>query len=347
MKKSKNWIQWLIGGAIVVFLLSADFTPGTKTAIIVGIFLYLLNSEQSKRIQQVESIVALSQTSKPHEHKQILPENAIGLPQTTEAQEENYITPSYKLDIHIEPWWFKLYKKASSTTSDEKLKKEIKEKTKKTEVEDFNLWGRRYHFTEYYNATTGLTARFQRIDFPNDKSVFYPVNEFGDHGYFFDADFNLSTSPNINDKKQEQADKLSIEISEDHICSDIFDKHIGGYLGCPENYLFRFPLHDIFNFLLALGQRFHEAEGNTIIKWPDQIEKKFKEFGIKYETYFEYEPEAFDIEKNDKEFFEKWGKPIIALNDMETGFLKSTEDGTSFSVNLKIFRPGENERVSS
>jgi len=329
MKKSKNWIQWLIGGAIILFLLSADFTPGTKTAIIVGIFLYLLISEQTKRVKRVEE--------------------TIGLPQNQNAQEKNYRTPSYKLDIYIEPWWFKLYKIASGEKSEDKLSKEIEAKEKKSEDIDSNLFGRRYYFTEYYDSATGLTTRFQRVSLPSEKQVFYLVDEFGDSGYFFYSDRRASIDE--SDKKREQRKKLSIDIGDSFIRNDIFDKYIGGPRSDfdyeDENYLFQFPLHDIFNFLLALGQRFHDTENNTIIKWPDHIEKKFKELGIKYETYFDYEPEPFDIEKHDKEFFEKWGKPKISLYSSERGYLTSEKDGTSFGVRLKIFRPGENDRIST
>lgn len=333
MKKSINWIQWLISGAIVLFLLYANFTPGTKTAIIVGIFLYLLISEQTKRVKRVEE--------------------TIGLPQNQNAQEENYRTPSYRLDIHIEPWWFKLYKIASGEKSKDKLSKEIEAKEKKSEDIDSNLYGRRYYFTEYYDSATGLTTRFQRVFLPSGKQIFYPVDEFGDRGYFFNSDLWVKSPEKESDKKREEREKLSIDIGDSFIRNDIFDKYIGGPRSDfdyeKENYLFQFPLHDIFNFLLALGQRFHETEENTIIKWPDQIEKKFKELDIKYETYFDYEPKPFDIEEHDKEFFEKWGKPKISLysNEDDSGYLKSEKDGTSFGVSLKIFRPGENERIAT
>jgi len=332
MKKSKNWIQWLVGGAIVLFLLYADFTPGTKTAIIVGILLYLLISEQTKRVKRVEDI--------------------IGLPQNQNAQEENYRIPSYKLDIYIEPWWFKLYKIASGEKSEDNLSKEIEVKEKKSEDIDSNLYGRRYYFTEYYDSATGLTTRFQRVFLPSGKQVFYPVDEFGDRGCFFNSDL-FGTSSDEDDKKRAERQKLSVDIGDSFIRNDIFDKYIGGPRSDfdyeKENYLFQFPLLEIFNFLLALGQRFHDTENNAIIKWPDQIEKKFKELGIKYETFFDYEPEQFDIEKHDKEFFEKWGKPKITLYSSErnSGYLKSEKDGTSFGVSLKIFRPGENDRVAT
>lgn len=333
MTKSKNWIQLLVGGAIGLFLTYTDFTPGTKTAVIVGIFLYMLISEQNKRFKKVEE--------------------SIGLPQESDVQEENIKTPSYKLDIHIEPSWFSVYKNVSGEKSEKKLEKELKAKVKKTEDKDANLWGRRYYFTEFYDSSTGLTSRFQRVIFPSGKQLTYPVDEFGDSGYFFESDGDIGLVFKENEKQREYRKKLSIEIGENYIRNDIFDKHIGGpksdFDYKDENYLFRFPLHDIFNFLLALGQRFHDTERNTIIKWPDSINKKFKEQGIKYETHFDGEPTPFDIKKEDKEFFEKWGKPEVSLYTPSRFGWSSLEskNGTNFSVVLKIFRPGENDRISA
>ena len=322
MKKSKNWIQWLIGGVIALFLLSADFTPGTKTAIIVGIFLYLLISEQIKRVKRVEE--------------------TIGLSKNQNEQEEYYRTPSYKLEVHIRPLWSRLYKIASGKKSEKVVSKEVETKEKKSEDKDLNMFGRRYTFTEYYDSVTGLTTRFQRIFLPSGKQDFYPVDEFGDCGYFFDSDTKINEN-----------DKLTVDVAESFIRNNIFDKYIGDVRSDfdyeKEDYLFQFPLDKIFNFLLALGQRFHGLERNTIIKWPDHIEKEFKELGIKYETSFDYEPNPFDIEKHDKEFYEKWGQPKITLSSSKrnNGYFKSEKDGTSFGISLKIFRPGENDRVAT
>ena len=254
------------------------------------------------------------------------------------------------LDIHIEPWWFKPYKNASGEASEKKLSKE---KEKKSEDVDPNLYGRRCYFTEYYDPSTGLTTRFQRTFFPSGKQAPYPVDEFGDRGYFFDCDSGLGASANESDEKREQRKKLSIDIGDNFIRNDIFDKYIGGPRADFDyekgGYLFAFPLHEVFNFLFALEQRFHETEANTVIKWPDAIEKKFQELGIKYETFFDYEPTEFNIEEHDKEFFEKWGKPKISLHSSERsgGHLASEKDGTSFGVSLKMFRPGENDRIQS
>ena len=268
---------------------------------------------------------------------------------------------SYKLDVTIEPDWTALYKKIIKPESEKEWEKLVKEREKvEEEWREFNkdngegIFGRRYNFTEYYDSASGLTTRFQKVIYQNGEQCFTPVDEFGNRGYLFGSDsgfhaFVHAFDKDETDEKREARKKLTVEIGEDFIRNDIFDKHIGG----PrldyeeENYLFQFPLFDVFNFLFALGHRFHGTEGNTIIKWPDQIEKKFKELGIEYETYFDYDPEPFDIEKHDKEFFEKWGKPKICLysgDRFDSGYLV-TKDKTYYGVQLKMFRPGENDRI--
>lgn len=259
---------------------------------------------------------------------------------------------SYKLDIHIEPNWYKIYKKLHGPKSEKEFEKIFEEKHKKMEKDDTSsLWGRRYCFTEYYDSASGFTARFQRVICLDGKQYFYPVDEFGNKGYIFDSDSGLNQPLDEDDKKREAREKLSVEIGEDFIRNDIFDKHIGGHKGSwdyeKENYIFSFPLYEVFNFLLALGTRFHNTERNTIIEWPENIQKKFSEAGIEYEKIFDYEPTLFDIEKHDKDFYEKMGRPKISLyssNRFNSTYLKD-KDGTYYGVELKIFRPGENDRV--
>lgn len=263
---------------------------------------------------------------------------------------------SYKLDIYIEPWWYKIYKKVSSPSDEKKWEKETKKK-----IEDFeksgdmnsSLWGRRYFFTEYYDSVSGLTTRFQRVSYWNGEQKFYPVAEFGDRGYIFDVDSSLKASIDEKDDERERREKTSVEIGENFIRNDIYDKYIGGprfgFDYQKEDYVFTFPIHEVFNFLFSLGTRFHNTEDNTIIKWPDQIEEKFNECGVKYETQFEVGPTPFDIEKHDPAFYEKWGKPKVALtsSDRFGGAYLTGREGTSYRIDLKLFRPGENDRISN
>lgn len=255
---------------------------------------------------------------------------------------------SYRLDISIEPNWYNLYKKLHSKKSEKEFEKLVAAKAKEAEKDSdsTNLWHRRYIFTEYYDSASGLTQRFQRVICPNGKQYFYPVEEFGDIGYVFESDNDLGP-----DRKPEE-DTLSIKIDESSIYHDIFDKHIGGekVFFDEENRLFQFPLSDVFNFLFSLGMRFHDTERNMIIKWPEEIEKKFKECGIEYETMFDYEPDELKLEEWDKDFYEKLGKPKvsnISIDSSGPGHFAAlrTADHTYYSVGLKIFRPGENDRI--
>jgi hypothetical protein len=263
---------------------------------------------------------------------------------------------SYKLDIYLEPWWYKIYKKISNPADEKLWDKETKKKIdnfEKSKDMDSNLYGRRYLFTEYYDSASGLITRFQKVRFWSGEQKFYPVDEFGDRGYIFDEDSSMNASLDETDDARERREQLCVEIGENFIRNDIYDKHIGG----PrleidyekENYIFSFPLYEVFNFLFALGTRFHDTEKNRIIKWPDQIEKSFEEHGIRYETQFVYEPEEFDIKKHDADFYEKWGKPKVCLYSSDrssSSYIKGKED-THYSVTLQIFRPGENDRIGN
>lgn len=265
-------------------------------------------------------------------------------------QIENLLKPSfsYKLDISIEPGWYEIYKRLSGEKSEEALKKRL---DKKVADGDSDLWHRRYHFTEYYDSVTGLTTRFQRVFLNNGKQYFYPADKFGDRGFIFESDIDFKSRETDEDKAKQ--DRLSVQVGEDFIRSSIFDKYIGGPRSDfdyeESDYVFKFPLYETFNFLLTLGTRFHQAEQNVIIKWPEYLEKKFKELGIEYETIFDHEPSVFDIEKYDKELYEKLGKPKISSSSKDSQFfstyLKSKENGTHYSVDLKIFRPEENDRI--
>lgn len=259
---------------------------------------------------------------------------------------------SYRLDISILPSWYNIYKKVSAPKDEKKWEEETEKKWEaftKAEGVTSDLFGRSYVFTEYYSSASGLITRFQQITCWNGEQMFYPVDEFGDRGYIFYADSSLKAPLDEERSTREQREKLSVEIGEDFIRNDIYDKSIGG----PrldydeENYVFRFPMHEVFNFLLALGTRFHDTEGNTIIKWPDQIEKKLKEHKISYETSFEFDPMQFDIEKYDASFYKKWGEPKVSLFTKDGGGYHTSEEVASYSISLKLFRPGENERISN
>ena len=75
--------------------------------------------------------------------------------------EESATHNGYRLDISIEPNWYKLYKRLCNPMSEEELDKSLNEKFKKLKDDGgaSSLWGRSYHFTEYYDSSSGLTTR--------------------------------------------------------------------------------------------------------------------------------------------------------------------------------------------
>lgn len=257
---------------------------------------------------------------------------------------------SYRLSIWMEPNWYEIFMKIYKP-KDEKEKEKLEKRLEKIKKDpDSDIWGRRYSFVEYYDAATGLTMHYQTTHYKDGRRQSAFVDEFKDRGAIFESESKWEIGG--GDEKRKESERISVEISENYIRNNIYDQYIGGSKSdfdyTEDDYLFYFPLHDVFNFLHALGTRFHEAEENTIIKWPDGIQKKFDENGIKYETYFEFEPKVFDVEKHDKEFYEKMGKPKIALGKSDrfhSSFLQSKE--AFYSVSLKMFRPDENDRISA
>jgi len=306
----KSKIKWIVGVVTFMCLLYSDLPPGTKAAVGVGIGLYLIMSERLARLEKTLSL-------------------------STHDVSEDLSIPSYKLRVHITPNWFRLYQKATGL-SEEDTTKCIEEKRKELEDSESEcIYGRTYTFTEYYDSLSGLTTRFQTVRYPSGKRETMPVDSFGERGYFFDSndEFIMPSEVEDYDAAKKEQDKLAIEVGECFICNENED----------ENYLFDFPLDAIVEFLLALGTRFHNAENKLIIKWPDQIQAKFEELGIKYEYYIDYEPELFEINKRDKAFYKKWGQPQVALYGRKETSM--SQENTFFDVKLKAFRPRENQRI--
>lgn len=268
---------------------------------------------------------------------------------------------SYRLSISMEPTWDLIYKKILNPKSEEEWIENIEGKKNELEKPNLNsgrLYGRRYSFIEYYDSATGLTSRFQNSSDKDETKKYYsPVEEFGQKGFVFDSDSDKRMNLKIGEKnyreKLEKLESLTVEINEDSIYNEIFEKNIGGprLLYEKKNRLFKFPLFEVFNFLIKLGLRFHEAEKNVIIKWPDSIQEKLNKSGIKYALlprnyiFKDVEIEVFNLEENDKEFYLSNGLPKIGLSDTHRGYFGSKL--CHYSLRVEIFRPGENERIET
>lgn len=260
---------------------------------------------------------------------------------------------SYKLEVNINPWWYNIYKKFYPEMSDEDFGNFIGTRIKDLEKEsDKNywyksLWGTSYVFTEYYDSVSGLTSRFMRVFNRDETQNIYPVDDFSILGYVFGQDGEI-LDKNASEEERNRKAKLNLEIGENFIRNDNFDPYIGGrkiaFDYTKENYLFKFPLQKVFNFLLQLGNTHYGLEQNPIISWPDEITKYLTEQDIQYDISFEFEPDAYDLEQYKDNFTEKWVGQKIATRGEEKGSF-TAECIAYYSVNLKIFRPGENDRI--
>jgi hypothetical protein len=138
MKKIKQIFPWILGAILFLWLINSDLTTGTKTTIFIGVFLYLIISEQNKRFRRVE--------------------NAVGLLDNQTPQDEIFKTPSYKLDIILEPNWIEIVKKLAedNKTDVEKFITEIKNDKKLNIVEDKGLFGKLFRFVYFYDGVSHL-----------------------------------------------------------------------------------------------------------------------------------------------------------------------------------------------
>jgi hypothetical protein len=125
------------------------------------------------------------------------------------------------------------------------------------------------------------------------------------------------------------------------------DDFYESYLGEEElSEVAEFPLNWVFNFLFAIGERFHGGEENIVIKWPEYMEKEFERVGVTPNSN-KYKPALWELERDDKDFFERIGKPEISAfnNDgsFDFGYQKFEFDAKriSYQVKLKIFLPGK------
>ena len=240
---------------------------------------------------------------------------------------------AYKLDVSLTPYWPKLAEKIAGSKTSKELDEMFAGRDKDS---DAGLYGSYFHFTEYYDTASGLTMRFQ-TSAVGEKTHTNPVDEFLAYGSMF----GHKMGPNV-DRVQEN--KYSIAITEDSIRNNCFDQHIGGFssYGAKEDYLVIFPLDSIVKFLAEVGLRFHDVEDNLVLKWPDHIEKELEEAGFSYDPRIEYEPTVFDIEKHDKDFYEKNGRPKFSLYGGDDAVFEGKE--VEYRIKFKMFRPKNNDR---
>lgn len=230
-------------------------------------------------------------------------------------------------------------------------------------------WGlinrRQYIFTEYYDAATWMIQRFQKIRTVTDKGEsvsFSEVEKFGENGFLFKRDWDLYISAKHRSKKKVELDKRSVDIGENYIRNTTCDECVGwpkrSFDYEPENYLFFFPLAEVFEFLYEFWAKYAYSahadgvENKLIVKWPDKIEKRLKEEDIKYECYRgDWGEDLFDIEGTDKDFYERWQGVKVSRYDeggpfWGSGFFRWSDSyWIMYSVKVKVFKPRTNERL--
>jgi hypothetical protein len=186
---------------------------------------------------------------------------------------------------------------------------------------------RRYDFTEFFDATSGMTIRFQRIHFDGQTHSRF-VGKFRDAGYLFGRD-----NPLMPEKGRE---KYQIEISEHAIHNKCFDPFTGRVNTFDADALFAFPIDAILEFGIALHLRFPELNTNHVIKWPDKIETALQNSGTKYQTMFDYSPSERNLETEDPQFFMVYGRPKVA--DVES-WPSPSFDGPCcyYKIELEVF----------
>ena len=232
-----GWTGSLIGGALVVIGLYALTLPGAKISVVMllfvapgvvivlvgGAFWYVLAGAVHRGANQIEHVSASADTVTPREPFH------------------------YSLRIRVEPQWAEIIKKVVGLAEDERTA--FGEKIGQNLREDCML-NRKYVFTEYFDATSGMMVKYQRTDLLRGsrwESWGNFVDEFGDAGYLFG-----SSSPLMPDSDHE---KYSIHVTEYGIRTNCFE--FGSASHWREgDHLFFIPTDAIVEFLVEAQLRF-------------------------------------------------------------------------------------------
>jgi len=255
MKNPKNLIKWIIGVIVILFFLSADFTPGTKTAIIIGVFLYFLIVEQNKKFRKVE--------------------NAVGLLDNSTSQEELFKTPTYKLEIILEPNWHEIITKlAKENKTDVKfLLKEVENDKKLNLLEEQRLYGKIFRFVYFYDGI----SHSEQVWSDHYKTF---IDDMEIRGNIFHSGNMFSGLGDKNEKT-----KLSNRIV-------ITPSYVGFHTVLPDGNVMEddklsiFPFGEIDQFFIKL----HKNIGlwgpmHKIKKFPQNLAQEFEKNKIKYEDW--------------------------------------------------------------
>lgn len=272
--KSKAILLWVFWIGLFLWLINSDLTTGTKSAILIGVLIYLLVQTQGvaidKRIRRVE--------------------NKFGLIDDTTEEEKLISSPSYKLDVVIEPNWSAIVDKVikGDRTSVNNFIEEIYKNRELKKGEDGSLYGKQFRFVYFYGGVSGL----EQIWSDHYKTF---VDEMEIRGDIFDSEGMHSSSALKRHKENNLADTLVVTPSFIGFHTILPD---GGVM--DEDKLSTVPFGEITRFLMNL----HKDLGlwgpmYKIKKFPDELAQKLEENKIKYEDW-DYEDYGCggDAEKN-------------------------------------------------
>lgn len=232
------------------------------TAIVIGVFLYLIISEQNKRFRRVE--------------------NAVGLLDNPTPQDEIFKTPSYKLDIILEPNWHEIITKLAkdNNTDAKKFIDEIKKDKKLNIEEDKGLFGKRFRFVYFYDRVSHL----EQIWSDHHKTF---VDEIEIRGKIFESEnYVVNWIGNKKYKDNNIADTLVIT---------------PGYIGfntvlpygavMDDDKLSIFPFREINEFFISLYKNIGWwGPMYKIKKFPKNLAQEFEKNKIKCE---DWDPEYY------------------------------------------------------
>ncbi|MBN2087896.1 hypothetical protein JW758_06140 [Candidatus Peregrinibacteria bacterium] len=274
--KTKKMILWAIAIIILMLIGMSDLTPGTKTAIFVGIMLFWIISEQEKRHSQKIRTVADYVDNKEKE-KPI----------------------SYKIDVVVNPNWHEILmhfaKELKMSESD--VQKEIFKNKKMGIMEEKGLYGKGFRFVNFYNGISNLEQIWSDYHktFLDDMEIRGGV--FGDKDGFFYS-FNLHKK--IPKKFKNCKLFNPILISPKSIGFDT-----AGLIGYSEK-IQEFPFWEIFRFLKDINKNVGlGCEMNKIKKFSKELEKTFKKYKVKYEDW-NYEDYGTGVEPKEKLVESEW-----------------------------------------
>ena len=244
---------------------------------------------------------------------------------------------SYKLHINICPDWYKILQHQYPKLSEKELMKFINNSKKKSD--ENSLFQSSFDFVEFYDNVSGMLIHwFEK--WVGGKNMYRGFcDDFEIEGNIF----NFKNVIVLPSNKYDETKGLRMKISSSGITTMKKNKN---YVMHPDNLfeenkvLSYIPLDELVEFFIELGNRFHDTEMNSIIKWPEKFQKIFKKYRIKYFHWDgnDYKPTLFDIEKYDKKFLEKWKGLKIALYGSNPSHRFETKYA-DYEIRIKLFRP--------